>query len=152
MKPESLRTTPAPAGCTNLKLRQLTRRVTQHYDLHLADLGLKITQYSLLAHVDKLGPVSPGDLARCLEMSASTLTRNLQPLATAGWVTMGHGADARSRLVHITDSGRELRQQAQRRWKAAQLALNDKLGLATVSALHELLDQGLAAFHEGESA
>ena len=27
---------PRPQGCTNLKLRQLARRVTQHYDLELA--------------------------------------------------------------------------------------------------------------------
>lgn len=139
---------PAPVGCTNFKLRQLTRRVTQHYDQHLAGSGLKITQYSLLAHADKLGPVAPGELARRMDMGASTLTRNLQPLIAAGWLTMSEGADARSRLVHITEAGRETRRQAQRRWKAAQLALNDKLGAATVVALHGLLDQGLAAFHE----
>lgn len=141
---------PAPVGCTNFKLRQLTRRVTQHYDQHLAGAGLKITQYSLLAHVDKLGPVAPGELARRMDMGASTLTRNLQPLIVAGWLEMGGGADARSRLVHITEAGRELRRQAQRRWKAAQLALNDKLGTITVAALHQLLDQGLAAFHQGD--
>lgn len=134
-------------GCTNLKLRQLTRRVTQHYDQHLARAGLKITQYSLLAHVDKLGPLAPGELARHMEMGASTLTRNLRPLVAAGWVEMGEGADARSRLIHITDAGREVRRLAQRQWKAAQLALNLKLGPVTVAALHTLLDQGLAAFH-----
>jgi DNA-binding MarR family transcriptional regulator len=142
---------PAPVGCTNFKLRQLTRRVTQHYDQHLAGSGLKITQYSLLTHVDKLGPVAPGELARRMDMGASTLTRNLQPLVAAGWLALGEGADARSRLVHITEAGRETRRQAQRRWKAAQLALNDKLGAATVVALHGLLDQGLAAFHEEDN-
>jgi DNA-binding MarR family transcriptional regulator len=142
---------PVPVGCTNFKLRQLTRRVTQHYDQHLAGTGLKITQYSLLAHADKLGPVAPGELARRMDMGASTLTRNLQPLVAAGWLEMGEGADARSRLVHITETGREVRRQAQRRWKTAQLSLNDKLGTATVAALHHLLDQGLAAFHEEDN-
>lgn len=144
-------TSTAPVGCTNFKLRQLTRRVTQHYDQHLAGSGLKITQYSLLTHVDRLGPLAPGDLARRMDMGASTLTRNLQPMIAAGWLAMGEGADGRSRMVHITDAGLELRRQAQRRWKAAQLALNDKLGVATVASLHELLDQGLAAFHEEDS-
>jgi len=65
---------------------------------------------------------------------------------------MGEGADARSRLVHITEAGREVRRHAQRRWKAAQLALNDKLGAATVAALQGLLDQGLAAFHMEDQA
>ncbi|KRC01074.1 MarR family transcriptional regulator [Hydrogenophaga sp. Root209] len=142
---------PTPVGCTNFKLRQFTRRVTQHYDQHLAGAGLKITQYSLLTHVDRLGPLAPGELARRMDMGASTLTRNLQPMIAAGWLAMGEGADARSRTVHITDAGRETRRQAQRRWKAAQVALNDKLGAATVVALHDLLDQGLAAFHEEDT-
>jgi DNA-binding MarR family transcriptional regulator len=142
---------PAPVGCTNFKLRQLTRRVTQHYDQHLVGAGLKITQYSLLTHVDRLGPLPPGELARRMDMGASTLTRNLQPLIAAGWLVVGEGADARSRLVSITEAGLEMRRQAQRRWKAAQLALNDKLGAATVVALHDLLDQGLAAFHEEDA-
>jgi len=101
--------------------------------------------------VDKLGPVAPGELARRMDMGASTLTRNLQPLVAAGWLEISEGADARSRLVHITEAGREMRRQAQRRWKAAQLALNDKLGAATVAALHGLLDQGLAAFHDEDT-
>lgn len=139
-----------PSGCTNFKLRQLTRRVTQHYDQHLAQAGLKITQYSLLAHIDKLGPLAPGELARRMELGASTLTRNVQPLVAAGWVELGEGVNARSRLIHITDAGRDMRRQAQAQWKAAQLALNQKLGQNTVLALHELLDLGLAAFHTGE--
>jgi len=148
MTTDTQATTPTPSGCTNFKLRQLTRRVTQHYDQHLAGAGLKITQYSLLTHVDRLGPLAPGDLARRMDMGASTLTRNLQPMVAAGWLEMGAGHDARSRLVHITEAGREMRRQAQRRWKAAQLSLNEKLGPATVAALHAILDQGLAAFHE----
>lgn len=136
-----------PVGCTNFKLRQLTRLVTQHYDQHLGAAGLKITQYSLLAHVDRLGPIAPGELARRMDMGASTLTRNLQPLVAAGWLALGSGPDARSRLVHITSEGRALRTQAKQQWKAAQLALNDRLGSANVAALHALLDLGLTAFH-----
>lgn len=151
MNADTHATSPAPVGCTNFKLRQLTRRVTQHYDQHLAGSGLKITQYSLLTHVDRLGPLAPGELARRMDMGASTLTRNLQPMIAAGWLTLGEGVDARSRRVHLTDAGRDIRRQAQRRWKAAQLALNDKLGVATVAALHGLLDQGLAAFHEEDT-
>jgi hypothetical protein len=119
MNADTHATSPTPVGCTNFKLRQFTRLVTQHYDQHLAGAGLKITQYSLLTHVDRLGPLAPGELAR--------------------------------RTVHITDVGREMRRQAQRRWKTAQVALNDKLGAATVVALHDLLDQGLAAFHEEDT-
>jgi len=130
-------------GCTNLKLRQLTRRITQHYDAELGQAGLKTTQYSLLSHVLKLGPIRPGDLAQAMKMDASTLTRNLKPLVVAGWVRLAEGADGRSRLITITDAGREKRQDAQRHWKAAQTRLNRLLGMPRMLALHALIDESL---------
>ena len=132
-----------PQGCTNFKLRQLMRRVANHYDAEMAKCGLKTTQYSLLSHVLKLGPIRPGDLASEMKMDASTLTRNLRPLVDAGWVTLKPGTDARSRLVHITDAGRDKRAEAKRHWKAAQLALNETLGAERVLALHALVDDSL---------
>ena len=130
-----------PQGCTNFKLRQLMRRVSQLYDAELARSGLKVTQYSLLTHVHKLGPLRPVDLARTMKLEASTLSRNLQPLVAAGWLEVGEGPDARSRLVHITDAGREKRQEAQRRWRIAQEQLNATLGVGRVLALHALIDE-----------
>ena len=86
-------------GCTNLRLRQLMRRVDHHYDLEMAKAGLKTTQYSLLTYVLKFGPLRPGELAQGLKLSASTLTRNLKPLVEAGWLALEAGTDARSRTV-----------------------------------------------------
>ncbi len=130
-----------PRGCTNLKLRQLMRRVAQHYDAELARTGLKTTQYSLLSYVVKLGPIRPGELARAMKMQASTLTRNLRPLVDAGWLELGPGADGRSRLVAATPAGREKRREAQRRWRVAQEGINAALGVARVLALHALVDE-----------
>jgi DNA-binding MarR family transcriptional regulator len=143
-----------PQGCTNLKLRQLMRRVAQLYDAEVGKTGLRGTQYSLLSYVAKLGPLRPSDLARVMKVDASTLTRNLRPLISAGYVTLGAGPDARSRLVEATAAGREKRQEAQRRWRVAQEALNGRLGPQRVAALHALLDECqdlLADVTEGES-
>ena len=134
----------APRGCTNLKLRQLTRRVGQHYDRIVGTCGLKTTQYSLLSHIARLGPLRPGDLAAAMEMEASTLTRNLKPLVAQGWIEIGPGADGRTRAVTATAAGEAKRAEAQREWKRAQLALNKKLGEGRVAELHALLDDCLA--------
>lgn len=139
-----------PQGCTNFKLRQLGRRVSRLYDAELAQVGLKTTQYSLLSHVLKLGPLRPVDLARAMGLTASTLTRNLQPLLAAGWIEQAEGPDARSRLLHITDAGRDKRTEAQRRWRAAQERLNDLLGLDRVLALHALLDEAIDLLRANE--
>jgi DNA-binding MarR family transcriptional regulator len=129
-----------PQGCTNLKLRQLTRMVTRHYDGYIAETGLKNTQYALLSYVVRLGPLQPVDLARHMRMDASTLTRNMQPLATQGLLAIFAGKDARSRLVEATEAGRMKQAEGQRAWKAAQTALNERLGVERVTALHDLLD------------
>ena len=133
-----------PQGCTNFKLRQLVRRVSQRYDAEVGKAGLKTTQYSLLSHVLRLGPIRPGDLATAMTMDASTLTRNLKPMLAVGWLQMSAGEDGRSRLVHITDTGRDKRAEAQRHWKAAQDGLNQLLGVERVRAIHALVDDSLA--------
>jgi DNA-binding MarR family transcriptional regulator len=143
-----------PQGCTNIKLRQLMRRVSQLYDAEVGKTGLRGTQYSLLAYVVKLGPIRPVDLAREMKVDASTLTRNLRPLIAAGLLRLEPGPDARSRLVSATPAGREKRQEAQRRWRVAQEALNQRLGAQRVVALHALLDECqdlLADVPEGET-
>lgn len=130
--------------CTNAKVRQLMRRVEQHYDAEVAQSGVRTTQYSLLSHVARLGPVRPVDLAAAMRMTASTLSRNLQPLVAAGWLVVGAGADARSRLVRITEAGNAKRQEARRHWTLAQKKLDHKLGSQRIAALHQLIDESLA--------
>jgi DNA-binding MarR family transcriptional regulator len=122
--------------------------VSQYFDHFVGSSGLKTTQYSLLSHLGRLEPVRPGDLAAEMEMDASTLTRNLQPLIREGWVAVGPGDDGRSRLVTLTDAGRAKRADTQREWKRAQLAFNEELGDERVARLHALIDECLAAMHE----
>jgi len=140
-----------PQGCTNLKLRQLGRMVTRHYDHYMSSVGLKNTQYALLSHIVKLGPIRPSDLAKRMQMDASTLTRNLQPMSAQGLLTIGAGENARSRLVEATAAGLALRATSQRAWKAAQLALNARLGVERVSELHAMLDACIASLDEESS-
>ena len=132
-----------PRGCTSFKVRQLSRRLSQHYDAEVSQSGLKTTQYSLLSHLARLGPSRPVDLAAELKMTASTLSRNLQPLIVAGWIAQGAGADARSRLVQLTEEGEVKRREALAHWKTAQQKLNALLGVERVLALHLLIDEAM---------
>lgn len=136
--------------CTHDKLRRLMRRLATHYDGRLRAVGLKTTQYSLLARVVHLGPVRPVDLAAAMGVDASTLTRNLKPLVAAGWAEQAAGPDARSRLVHATEAGRQKLAEARPHWHAAQVALSDQLGAERVAALHALIDESLALLPAAE--
>jgi DNA-binding MarR family transcriptional regulator len=93
-----------------------------------------------LSHVARLGPIRPSDLASRMQMDASTLTCNMQALVAQGWLKIGAGDDARSRRVEATEAGHAKRAEGQRAWKEAQMALNQRLGVERVAALHELLD------------
>lgn len=145
VKPETENSpTEKPQGCTNLKLRQLMRRVAQHYDAEVGKTGLKGTQYSLLSYVVKLGPIRAVDLAEAMRVSTSTLSRNLQPLVASGLLAILPGADARSRLIVATEEGKAKRTEAQRKWRIAQEGINSILSAQRVVALHALIDESLA--------
>lgn len=141
--PSDFKSSVKPQGCTNFQLRQLMRRVSQHYDAEMGKVDMKTTQYTLLSHIVKLGPLRPGDLAVAMKMEPSTLTRNLKPLIAAGWVALAAGPDGRSRSVAITASGRNKRIEAQRCWKVAQDGLTQVLGVQRVLALHALINESL---------
>ncbi len=146
------RTPPPIQGCTHFKLRQLVRGVARLYDAELGQVGLKGTQFSLLAQVSGLAGVQPVELARRMGLDASTLSRNLRPLLAAGWLRLEAGDDARSRRVVITDEGRAKFREARVHWRRAQDALIERLGEDRVRALHGLIDDGLDRLGEPESA
>lgn len=138
-------------GCSSSKVRELMRSLAQHYDAEVARSGIKTTQYALLSRVAEFGPLRPVDLAEIMKMTASTLSRNLQPLVHAGWIDIARGEDARSHLVSLTPAGLAKRQEASQYWRAAQRKLNARVGPERVLALHGLIDDILGLLgNEGE--
>jgi DNA-binding MarR family transcriptional regulator len=135
-------TQPASLGCTCFKLRKLTRTMSRLYDQHLAEAGLKTTQYSVLVNAAREAmPVS--ELAERLGTERTTLTRNLKPLIEAGWIVLAPGADSRQRIVTITEQGRAKQQAAYPHWRAAQTEFENLVGIEQVRALHGQLDATL---------
>ena len=130
--------TDAPIGCTCFALRKATRTLSRLYDQHLATVGLKTTQYSLLKNVAaEAMPVA--ELAARLATERTTITRNLKPLIEAQWLELVPGADSRQRIVTITPAGRAKVAQARTAWRAAQDAVEATLGIDAVRALHAQL-------------
>ena len=126
-------------GCTCFKLRKLTRTMSRLYDQHMASVGLKTTQYSLLANAARAAlPVA--ELAELLGMERTTLTRNLKPLLDAGWGVLRPGADSRQRIVTITDEGRAKVKEAYTAWRAAQTEFETAMGRDAVLALHRQIE------------
>ena len=138
-----------PRGCTCMRLRKASRRVSQIYDRSLEPFGLTITQYGLLGHLAKFDGISIGALAEKLIMDPTTLSRNLRPLERQGFVVLKPDRrDRRSRCLHLTASGRKAFERAKPAWARAQQHVEQVLGEAEIPVLHAALDRVLEKLAE----
>src|ERR1700680_1389219 len=89
-----------PAACNRLALPHAARHVTQFYDQFLTPTGLRATQYSILARLNRKGPMTINALAAELVMDRTTLGRNIRPLQRDGLVAVEPGqSDRRSKAL-----------------------------------------------------
>jgi len=118
-----------PADCNCLALRQAARHVTQYYDQHMAKVGLRSTQYSILQRLNRLGPMSINALAGAMVLDRTTLGRNIQPLEREGLIeAKTDDADRRSKALHLTRAGKAKLAQAVKCWEAAQRGFEASYG------------------------
>jgi DNA-binding MarR family transcriptional regulator len=132
------------ATCACLHAREAARAVTRAYDRAFAPLGLRATQFSLLVALSVAEPPTITVLAERLGMDRTTLTRNLRPLLRDGLVELAPADGPRPRPPTITRKGSALLAKAGAHWRAAQAALERKLGregfaraLESLTALRE---------------
>ncbi len=121
--------------CMCASVRQTGRALTNLYDEILAPSGLRVMQFSLLAHLANVDETTLTRLAEVRMLDRTTLTRNLGPLERDGLVTVTAGADRRTRVVRITDAGRAAMKRAFPYWVQAQQQMIAGLGSERFGAL-----------------
>jgi DNA-binding MarR family transcriptional regulator len=107
-------------GCACKHLRRSARAVTRLYDETLRPSGLRITQFTLLVAVAIGEPAPITRLADALSLDRTTLGRDLKPLTDRGLVEIKAGDDRRTRVVRLTDQGRDALGRAYPLWQSAQ--------------------------------
>ena len=138
-----------PEACNCLALRQATRLATQLYDQHLAPSGLRTTQFSILAKLKRLGPMSINALAAALVVDRTTLGRNILPLERDGLIRIEPSAtDARSKELHLTRKGAARLGPALERWTEAQKRFEAAYGKERAAQLRTML-QGVVGSELG---
>lgn len=128
--------------CSVFALRRATRAITQLYDEALRPVGLRATQFSVLAVVRAFEPAPQSELARLAQMDGTTMTRALRPLEREGLVRIRPGTeDRRQRVVSLTAKGRRRLAAAHGLWERAQEHLMERFGEGEtrelVRSLHE---------------
>jgi DNA-binding MarR family transcriptional regulator len=131
--------TQPPAICNCLALRQAARHVTQLYDRHLAPEGLRTSQFSILAKLARLGPLSINELAGMMVLDRTAAGRAIRPLERDKLVAVGAGEDARVRVVRLTEAGNRRLQAAMPRWRDAQKQFDAAFGAAAATKLRSVL-------------
>jgi DNA-binding MarR family transcriptional regulator len=127
--------------CNCLNIRRASQAVTEVYDEFLAPSNLKIGQFSLLKHINQLGPISVSDLALIIRLDRTTLVRNLKPLEKSGFVVDISTEGARNRQLKLTDKGIETYKYAEELWKKAQSFLEEYLYKDNIDTFTTLLSK-----------
>jgi DNA-binding MarR family transcriptional regulator len=94
--------------CLCLHTQRAARALARRFDEALRPVGLTSGQFSLLMALNRPEPPPIGPVARLLAMDRTTLTAALKPLQREGMVSVeANPRDRRSRVLALTDKGRE---------------------------------------------
>jgi DNA-binding MarR family transcriptional regulator len=138
--------------CACSLTRRAARSITQLYDIVLAPLGIKATQFVLLRAIADAGQIAQWQLAKDLSIAVETLTRRLATMRRAGWVELHAGADKREHLYTATSAGRQQLDEAIPYWQRAQERLKEQLGPDSWRETQACLDRLAVAAERSLSA
>jgi len=129
-----------PDDCNCLVVRQAARHITQFYDQLLTPSGLRTTQFSILAKLRRLGPMTINALAAEMVMDRTTLGRNILPLERDGLIAVEQGSrDRRSKELRVTETGEARFRAGMKGWVQAQREFEKAFGAKRTADMRALL-------------
>jgi len=139
------KTLPTPGECNCFAVRSAARHVTQFYDQFLSPAGLRTTQFSVLARLKRVGPLTINRLAEEMVMDRTTLGRNILPLEREGLIAIEpNESDRRAKELRLTKAGEKRLQVAMKQWSRAQARFESTFGSKRAADLRAML-QAVAA-------
>jgi DNA-binding MarR family transcriptional regulator len=131
---------PKPEDCNCFMVRSAARQVTQLYDQFLAPVGLHVTQFSILAKLKRLGPMTINALAKEMVMDRTTLGRNVLPLERDGLIKIEASAtDGRAKVLHLTKTGEKRLEAGREAWEQAQGRFETRFGVKRAADFRAIL-------------
>ena len=133
------------------RLKRLGERLQAQTQELLNEEGVNLpaSHFPILAALDRMGPLSVGELAQAVGVSQPGVTRMLENLESDGWVTSKRSAgDRRLRSMVLTKASRQLIARAkQSTWPRIEAAVAEACADASGPLLTQLssLEDALAA-------
>lgn len=128
-----------PLPCTCLRLRSVARHLTTLYDGALAENGVSIVTYAVLAALSGEEPLTLSALAERVGTDRTTLSRTVDRMRQAELVAAVPGDDRRERRLSLTPHGRQTADAARRSWRSTEGELVARYGADRLAELHDLL-------------
>lgn len=125
--------------CYCMNLRRAANAVTDYYDAALKDLGVSVSQYSLLVNLERMETASTSELAEWVNLDRSTLVRNLKPLLERELILDFAREGARSHKFAVSEKGKALLEKGKPQWEHAQEAVKLYLSQEDTETLLRLL-------------
>ena len=109
-------------------LHKASRQISVYLEERSGELGVSPTEGHLLSYLRSYAPAPIGELVRVFGIKQSTFTSMLDRLEEAGLVRREiNPDDRRSFLIHITDEGTELADVLNRRLRALEDAIRERI-------------------------
>jgi DNA-binding MarR family transcriptional regulator len=135
-----------PEQCNCFVVRSAARHVTQLYDQMLAPVDLRVTQFSILAKLKRLGPTTINALAKEMLMDRTTLGRDVLPLEREGLIKIETSADdRRAKNLDLTKAGDKRLQAACAAWAQAQTRFEARFGAKRAADFRAMLRAVIAS-------
>ncbi len=127
--------------CNCLNIRRASQALTEVYDGYLKPSGLKVSQFSLLKHIKKLGPISVSNLALSMRLDRTTLVRNMKTIENKELIQDISIQGSRDRQLKLTDKGIEVLEIGELHWNEAQEYIMEYMGRDELVTLVGLLSK-----------
>ena len=137
---------PKADDCNCFAVRSAARHVSQFYDQFLVPIGLRTTQFSILAKLKRRRALTINVLAEEMVMDRTTLGRNILPLERDGLIQIEPVlTDRRAKELRLTSAGEKRLQAGVKAWTQAQTQFETTFGAKRAAELRTMLRSVVAS-------
>jgi DNA-binding MarR family transcriptional regulator len=123
-------------------LMSAARGIRRAYDFRLEELGLNLSEASLLAFTEESGPLMQADLAKQMGLGRAAMGSLIDVLETRGWVERRpKPGDRRVWLIAITPSGEQTARQITKIDERLRSELREGISRKERRELNQLLNR-----------
>ena len=126
-------------SCKYIRLRKASNNLTKIYDSALIKVDLKITQFSTLKNIQKLGKTNIRVLSSELELDRTTVLRNIEKLIEMDLVSYKYENDDKNKIIQLTTVGKSKLREAIIIWEETQHKYIKALGIKNYKEIDTLI-------------